>query len=344
VAASGTITCGSQDSLCGLVVNDPSNASQWSMQNNLQDNNQALGTDEANFTDIPSIVAGSPWIRPSGRSSMATADPLVTFGINAPAEVYVAIDARMALPAWMSGWADATATLAYTNTTTSAGTTSVMLKLYHAAFPAGNVTLGPLGCAPTDTACTMYIPIVKFGDQPSGGLGLSCLKEPTACNPPITSSGGLPCHGSVCTIGGYSGPADIAADTYGSSVCLAADSLCANGRTSAVNPGWGASFGVFLTNQAARAAIQLSSAGLSLEVTSIPTQGLRVQVSIGTVWYCATVTSVTQTIPWTRFNTRCWDNLGASLTGPPSASSVGFTIPAKASPASFDFCVKSLTF
>jgi hypothetical protein len=123
---------------------------------------------------------------------------------------------------------------------------------------------------------------------------------------------------------------------------MASDNLCANGKTAAQSASaWGATMGFNISTPA-----QLSSAGMSFRLSSLPAQGLRVQVmaAADSTFYCALVTSTTQTIPWTAFNTACWNNIGTKLTGPPTVAQVGFVVTSAASPMTFDFCVQSLSF
>lgn len=165
-AAPGTITCGDLDALCGLTVNDPANASTWSFQKNLQVGNLATGSDQHTISAVPSELLGFPWIRPSRDSKSATTNPLVTFTLSAPADVYVGIDTRISAPSWMSSWSDSGLTISYL-VYSSSPTTTVTQRLLTARFPAGGVVLGPLACIATSN-CSMYLTVIRFADQPSG--------------------------------------------------------------------------------------------------------------------------------------------------------------------------------
>jgi hypothetical protein len=167
VPANGTITCGDQDALCGLVVNDPSNASQWSFQTNLQVGDQAVGSDPYTISVVPPELAHAPWIRPSRPSKMVTTNPLVTFSISAPADVYLGIDNRVDVPSWMSGWADSGLAVTYVVSSSGGPAGTVTQRLLKARFPAGEVALGPMACS-DGANCSMYLTIIKFADQPSG--------------------------------------------------------------------------------------------------------------------------------------------------------------------------------
>jgi|GEM_PF-4573027 len=173
VPTNGAITCGSQDAVCGLVVNDLMNAREWSLRSEIQVGDQALGSDPYLLSAVPLEVAGFPWIRPSRSSKTTTANPLVTFTLSAPADVYVGVDTRVAIPSWLSSWTDSGATLSYLSTSSTGPPTTVTQRLLKATFAAGSVALGPLGCASTAN-CSMYLTVIKFVDQPSGAAASVC--------------------------------------------------------------------------------------------------------------------------------------------------------------------------
>ena len=166
-AVAGTITCGDLDALCGLTVYDYANASEWSLRTNLQVGDVATGSDQHTLSTVPSALRGSPWLRPSRNSKSATMNPLLTFTLSAPADVYVGIDTRVSAPSWLSGWTDSGMTISYVVYSTSEPTTTVTQRLHTARFPAGSVSLGPLGCISTSD-CSMYLTLIRFADQPSG--------------------------------------------------------------------------------------------------------------------------------------------------------------------------------
>jgi hypothetical protein len=164
VAAVGTITCGDLDALCGLSVRDYVNAGEWSLRTNLQVGDLATGSDPHTISAVPSELRGSPWIRPSRDSKSATMNPLVTFTLSAPADVYVGIDTRLSVPPWLSSWTDSGMTISYLVYSSSAPSTTVTQRLLQARFPAGDVSLGPLGCVSTSN-CSMYLTIIRFADR-----------------------------------------------------------------------------------------------------------------------------------------------------------------------------------
>jgi hypothetical protein len=167
VPTQGTVTCSELDALCGLAVSDPINAGDWSIQANLQNGDLALGSDDSRFSEVPSELVGSPWIRPSRLSKSAMANPLVTFSVSAAVDVYVGIDTRVSTPSWLTSWTDSGMTISYRSYSSSGPPTTVRQRLFQMRFPAGSVALGPLACI-NPSNCSMYITVIRFADQPAG--------------------------------------------------------------------------------------------------------------------------------------------------------------------------------
>ena len=92
--------------ISNLVVYDTVNASAWSIQTNLQSGNTQYGDRTYTWTTVPSLVAGSQWIRTAQLSRSYTGSPVATFSLTAPATVYIAFDDRYTEPSWMSGYTD----------------------------------------------------------------------------------------------------------------------------------------------------------------------------------------------------------------------------------------------
>jgi hypothetical protein len=191
------------------------------------------------------------------------------------------------------------------------------------------------------------------GVQGSGGAtttpaagGTTGSSTAVACSPAITSTGGLACPGGLCTVGTYAGYTYIYADKGGSKVCIAADSLCGNGSTAIADAKgtiWGAGIGFNLDKSTTPAAVQLAGTGMTYALSSLPSQGMRAQVSVSGTDYCAKIASASGTVKWTDFNTACWDNSGTSLTAAPSTPHIGFQVTAGTTAATFDFCVTKVT-
>jgi hypothetical protein len=196
------------------------------------------------------------------------------------------------------------------------------------------------------------------GAGATGGTTTATGGVTATCTPVPKSTGGLSCPGGLCTVGAYVGYDFTFSDKIASSVCMLPNSLCGAGTVGAQNPTggytvWGAGFGFSLstlTTPAAQMPVQLAGTGVAITVTSLPTNAdMRLQVkhyvgATGTT-YCALMTTATQTIPWTSFNTMCWaPATGVALTGPPNTSNFQFQASSRPTAGSFDFCVTSLTF
>ncbi|MGB8296314.1 MAG: hypothetical protein WCG85_12880 [Polyangia bacterium] len=199
---------------------------------------------------------------------------------------------------------------------------------------------------------TTYFPPV------GGSTSVSTGGATATCTPVPKSTGGLSCPNGLCTVGAYSGYEITFGDKIASSVCMLPNSLCGAGTVGAQNPAggytvWGAGFGFSLSPQTtltSEVPVQLTGTGVRVTVTSLPTNAdMRLQVKhyVGTTptTYCAVMTTATQTIPWTSFNTMCWAPAsGVALTGPPNTSNIQFQASSRPTAGSFDFCVTALSF
>ena len=210
-----------------------------------------------------------------------------------------------------------------------------------------------------DAAMDAPLPVDATPAGPGDGSVIDVTSEtggsPTLCSPVPKSTGGIACPGGKCTVGAYSGYTFTATDGLTSTVCVSANSLCAAGTTNTLksNDGsanWGIAFGFFLSPNSTATnlvGVQLAGSGISVNLSSLPTGAQsRIQVTVGSTSYCATLSSATQTLPWTSFSTACWSNSGTYLTGAPTtATQIVITVNSKAGIAgSFDLCVTSLSF
>jgi polygalacturonase len=133
-----TVTGGVTLVISGLSVADTANAAAWSVESNLQPGDVMYGDRTIDVASVPAPLTGAAWIRTANSSKSATENPLVTFTINTPATVAVAVDTRMGRLPWMdSGWTDSG-----TRITDNEGTPRTF-EVFTKAFPAGTVTLGP---------------------------------------------------------------------------------------------------------------------------------------------------------------------------------------------------------
>jgi hypothetical protein len=141
--------------LSNLVVNDTTNAANWSVQTNLQVGAKQYGDRGYTFSTLPSSLVGAAWIRTANSSKTYTGNPVVSFSISQSATIYVAVDTRLATPSWIdSSWTNTG--LALTDSQ-AAGHNSFVL--YAKTFPAGTVSLGPNDNGSTNV--NMYTVIVQ---------------------------------------------------------------------------------------------------------------------------------------------------------------------------------------
>jgi hypothetical protein len=150
-----TITGGATLTVSGLSVADPANAGSWSIQQNLQPGDLLYGDRTFTVASVPAGLAGATWIRTANSSKTVTTDPLVTFDLNVPATVSVAVDTRVGRRSWMdSSWVDTGLQL-----TDTEGSSSRTFEIYQKEFPAGQVSLGP--DADTANSGSMYTIIIS---------------------------------------------------------------------------------------------------------------------------------------------------------------------------------------
>jgi hypothetical protein len=160
---------------------------------------------------------------------------------------------------------------------------------------------------------------------------------------------------TVIADGGY---AYAYQDTAGSTACLTTAALCSAGNTEAPSSMtvWGGGIG-FSLNQAMATgaqsppvdpyAVPTADTGIAYALSNLPSQGARLIINDGAtpVDYCAVLTAASGTIPWSSFNTACWNGSGTALSGAPqTATHVQFEVTANSSPAAFDFCVTAVSF
>ena len=215
----------------------------------------------------------------------------------------------------------------------------------------GTTSLPPVGgttSLPPVGGTTSLPPVGGTTSPPAGGaIAITCTPVPK-------SSGGLACPGKKCTLGTYSGYNFTFVDPTGkSTICMTPESLCGAGTTGAQDPPaysvWGAGFGFNLsplTTETTAVPVQLSGSGVTVTVSSLPTGAdLRVQVNVGGTAYCAKMTTATQTLPWTSFNSTCWTPTPAgALAGAPNTPNIQFQASSGTAAGTFDFCVTALSF
>ncbi len=140
--------------ISNLSVKDTANAADWSIQSNLQTGNNAFGDRTFTFSGVPAGVAGVAWIRAANDSKSYATSPLLTFNISVAADVYVALDDRVAKPAWVDAtWVDSSTDLIMRESST----VTRNFSLHKKRFAAGQVSLG----AWNNASSSMYTIVVK---------------------------------------------------------------------------------------------------------------------------------------------------------------------------------------
>ncbi len=189
----------------------------------------------------------------------------------------------------------------------------------------------------------------------SSGSGAGAIDSGPPCDAPV-ASGAVALTGhylasSVIAMGGY---AYAYSDGMGSTACVDATALCGTGTTGVANSAgtiWGAGIG-FNVNQAVAtgpASPPLNSyaatgVGIAYALDALPAQGMRIIVDSGGTDYCAPIAAASGTVVWGTFNTKCWDDSGTFLSGPPTATHIQFQVTADAASTPFDVCVTSVGF
>ncbi|QJR16029.1 Ig-like domain-containing protein [Usitatibacter palustris] len=139
--------------LTTLSVKDTANAADWSIQANLQNGGTVYGDRTFTFTTVPTLVAGSAWIRTANDSKTYTGNPTVTFSVTAAADVYVGLNTAGPVPSWVDAtWTNSGQSIV----TREADGTSRTYSLYRKRFNAGQVALGPW-----NNSASMYLVIAK---------------------------------------------------------------------------------------------------------------------------------------------------------------------------------------
>jgi hypothetical protein len=115
------------------------------MTDNLQEGDPAYGDSPGTIAGVPDLLRGRTWIRPASGSRTVAADaPVVDLELAESAGLYVCADTRGPLPAWLDGWTDSGLTLSLAD-----GAASWPMVCYARTFPAGPVSLGGSGGAPS---------------------------------------------------------------------------------------------------------------------------------------------------------------------------------------------------
>ena len=93
--------------ITNLIANDTAEAIEWSVRQNLQQNDFMYGDRPYIFQNLSQTLLGREWIRPAQKSWTSTLSTLASFQVTANSTVYVLFDDRFTTkPSWMNTWQD----------------------------------------------------------------------------------------------------------------------------------------------------------------------------------------------------------------------------------------------
>jgi hypothetical protein len=155
--------------ISNLQVFDSANAANWSIQQNLQNNDLRFGDRAYRFTSVANLT-GNDWIRTAVDSKYSLLNPLASFVVTQNAVIYVAHDDRIGTkPSWLSSWSDTGMNL--TDTDGSSGNFSIFSK----SFSSGQtVNLGPNANSVVERS-TLYT-VIATG---TGAVSITPTQGPT---------------------------------------------------------------------------------------------------------------------------------------------------------------------
>ncbi|WP_254763420.1 G8 domain-containing protein [Natrinema marinum] len=131
----------------GLVARVTSGRGSISQQGRLERGEPLYVYDESAYTTVPGKYAGLECVRPEREDHDGERRSFLGLTLRAPATVYVAYDAEVEPPAWLTDWTDTGDTL---------GTEDGLRRIYAREFDAGTAWLG--GCPNTHR---MYTPFLE---------------------------------------------------------------------------------------------------------------------------------------------------------------------------------------
>jgi hypothetical protein len=152
--ASSFTVAGARTIIGNLSVADSANASDWSVQTNLQEGDDVYGDRAYTFSSVPADLVGKSWIRTANDSKTSALSTLATFTVSAEADVDVGLNANGPVPSWVDGtWINTGTTIA----TRESSSTTRTFRLFQKHFDAAaTVTLGPW-----NSTTSMYMVVVK---------------------------------------------------------------------------------------------------------------------------------------------------------------------------------------
>lgn len=149
-----------------LQIYDSDNASEWSVQSNLQEGALMFGDREVTYEMIPGFLIGADYIRTAADSKVYESN-LAEFVAGTDLNAFVCMDDRVdPQPAWLADWSDTGEDLFSSN--------DVSFSIYQASFQQGEtVSLGmngqSSGCVNYTVAVTEKTAYLRKGDVNDDG-------------------------------------------------------------------------------------------------------------------------------------------------------------------------------
>jgi hypothetical protein len=177
----------------------------------------------------------------------------------------------------------------------------------------------------------------------------NCAGDGGSCG--VTGSGFPLCAGYQTASGNGGYTFGFSDGCPGSAVCLEQTSFCAAGTNVPAGPSFscfGNGIGMNVNQPqggGVRSSLVPTGTGLGYTVTAIPSGGLRIELVAGGVTYCANAAGLSGTIPWSSFNTLCFNSPPNGTAYSPSIAiaEVEFLSVSGSASISWSFCVSSLT-
>ena len=119
----------------------------------------------------------------------------------------------------------------------------------------------------------------------------------------------------------------------------------------AYSTNWGSGIGINVSQASGSATVGAytpTGTGIAYSISSVPANLRIVLGTTGTTQYCSNVAAgaTTGTVPWSSFVTDCWDTVpdGGTFSTADGLAKVQFQVAAAAAPATYEFCVNSVSF
>jgi hypothetical protein len=151
--------------------------------------------------------------------------------------------------------------------------------------------------------------------------------------------------GTTATISPTCGTGGACFMSAGAAVCASGTVAADTTYNSGALLGWNINQAMSTSSASTTVApVATTGTGLTISFTGTTTN-VRVQITDGTTNWCANATGTMMTIPWTMFNTKCWDpSSGMAYTAGTPITAVQLVMPADSMMARpFNWCLVSIS-